>query len=323
MTAALVQFLLAAAIIAAAGIWLARFADGIAESTGLGRLLTGSLFLAAATSLPEMTVDLNAVGMHLPDIAVGDLLGSSLFNLLILMAVSAFFHVSETPPPHPQRQALAATLSIVLTAVIGAGIVANLDAGFLRAGLFSWLTFLFYLGGLWILFQQPPETGIAQHGTKQRLAASITGYLGCTVAIVLTAPYLAEAADGLARMSGLGHSFIGTTLVALSTSLPELAATIAAFRMNRPELAIGNIFGSNMFNMAMFLPLDWYYPGNLLHAAADVNAVTALGVIFCTAVAVAALLGGPRTSRRAVLTGNALVACSSVAVLLLIYRLHM
>ncbi len=202
------------------------------------------------------------------------------------------------PPPHPQRQALAATLSIVLTAIIGAGIVANLDVAFLRAGLFNWLAFLFYLGGVWLLFQQPPEEGIEQRGTKQRLAASIPGYLGCTVVIILAGPYFSTSADGLARISGLGHSFIGTTLVALATSLPELVATVAAFRMDRPELAIGNIFGSNMFNMAMFLPLDWYYKGNLLHAAADVNAVTALGVIFCTGVAVAALLAGSRTSPR-------------------------
>lgn len=322
MSEVLLQFAMAAAVIVAAGIWLVRFADDIAESTGLGRLLTGSLFLAGATSLPEIMVDLNAVGMHLPDIAVGDLLGSSLFNLLILMGVSAFFRLSEAPPAHPQRQALAATLSIVLTAVIGAGIVANLDAAFLRAGLFSWLTFLFYLGGVWTLFQQPSEEGIEQHGTKRRLATGIAGYLGCTAAIMLAAPYLAEAADKLAVQSGIGHSFIGTTLVALSTSLPELAATIAAFRMNKPTLAIGNIFGSNMFNMAMFLPLDWYYPGNLLHAAADINAVTALGVIFCTAVSVATLLAGTQISRRTVLTGNALVAGSAIATLLLIYRLH-
>ncbi len=90
MTAALVQFLLAAAVITAAGVWLARFADGIVESTGLGRLLTGSLFLAAATSMPEITVNFNAVSMHLPDITVGDLLGSSLLNLLILMAAGRF-----------------------------------------------------------------------------------------------------------------------------------------------------------------------------------------------------------------------------------------
>jgi len=70
--------------------------------------------------------------------------------------------------------------------------------------------------------------------------------------ILVSAPYLVKASDQIVQLSGMHHHFIGTTLVALSTSLPELVTTIVAFRMGSPDLALGNIFGSNAFNMIMF-----------------------------------------------------------------------
>lgn len=322
MTEALIQFAAAAAVIILAGALLVRFADRIAEETGLGRLLVGSLFLAGATSLPEITVDFNAIAIGQPDLAVGDLLGSSLFNLLILMAVSACFRLSKETGLHSRQHAVAATFSIALTALVALGIVANLEISFLRAGLFTWLVLLCYLGGLSLLRYQPDTQQIRKvsDGRNKRLASAAIGYIACAAILLLAAPYLAEAADKLATASGLGHSFIGTTLVALSTSLPELVATIVAFRMRAPDLALGNIFGSNMFNMVIFLPLDWYYPENLLRAAEGINVVTAIGVIFATSIAIATLLVQPVT-RKWVLTGNALVVTSVVAILWLLYHL--
>lgn len=321
MIPALIQFTGSVIVIILAGTLLARFADKIAEETGLGRILVGSLFLAAATSLPEITVDFNAVAHGFPDIAVGDLFGSSLFNLLILMAVSAFFRLPDEPPERPQTHAAAASVSISLTALAAAGTVANLEISVLRAGLFSWLAFLGYIVGLWFLFRrQEGSRNLTEEKKNKNLAPLVAGYAACTGMLLLAAPYLVESANALATLTGLGQSFIGTTLVALSTSLPELVATIAAFRMGQPDLALGNIFGSNMFNMAIFLPLDWYYPGNLLRAAEDIHVVTALGIIFASGITTTALLTR-RTSHRAVLAGNGAVVCSIIAVLWLLYHL--
>ena len=91
MSGAIVQFLLSAAVIVVAGAALTRYADAIAHLTGIGRLLAGSLFLAVATSLPELTVDISAVRIGTTDIAVGDLLGSSLFNFLILAVLDCLY----------------------------------------------------------------------------------------------------------------------------------------------------------------------------------------------------------------------------------------
>jgi cation:H+ antiporter len=101
----------------------------------------------------------------------------------------------------------------------------------------------------------------------------------------VAAPFLVEAADQLAKMSGLGQTFIGTTVVALATSLPELVSTIVAFRMGSPDLAIGNIFGSNAFNMLLFVPLDFIYPKVLFASVRSIHAVTAFCIVSVMSIA--------------------------------------
>src|SRR5690606_7158977 len=146
----------------AAGAWLTHCADRIAEKTGLGRVLVGSLFLAMATSLPELAVDFNAVAINEPNLATGDLLGSSLFNLLVLMIVSTIFLLPNETIHSAREHAIAAVLAICLTALIGFGLIANLDLHLLRAGIFPWLAFLGYLFGLYLVFhgsKPPPKVG--------------------------------------------------------------------------------------------------------------------------------------------------------------------
>jgi cation:H+ antiporter len=295
------QFLAAALVIVVAGSFLTRFSDRIAALTGWGRAFVGGLLLAGATSLPELMVDLKAIELDLPDLAVGDLLGSSLFNLLILAVLdfafpSAFRRTAFSPKF--LHHALAAVLTILLTAIVGVGIVSDLNLSFLGLSVFAWALGPVYLYGLRLIFLEgqgvPPhapatatENGAAGGWLRRYpLLAAFSGYLVSALVVALAAPYLVEAADGLARESGLGHSFVGTTLVALATSLPELAATLAAFRMGAPDLALGNVFGSNAFNMILFIPLDAMHPGSLFDSVKGLHALTAFGIVAATSVAV-------------------------------------
>ena len=321
MAGAAVLFLVSALTIIAAGSLLTRFADKLSEQTGLGRLLIGGILLAGATSMPEIIVDLNVLSIGQPDLAVGDLFGSSLFNLLILMAVSAYFPWGDTGFEQlSQQHSLAAALGIVLTSIIGLGLISNLEFALLGAGLFPWFALICYLLGMWLLFKDEGKTDVGQEPERspRKLLRATGGFSACAAVILVAAPYIADSADELARVTGLGGSFIGATLVALSTSMPELVSTIAAFRMRCPDLAAGNVFGSNMYNMVMFLPLDWYYTGNLLRASSDINAMTAMGVIFCASVTVVTLIHPP-SGKKALLAGNGLVALSILGVLFLLY----
>lgn len=116
------------------------------------------------------------------------------------------------------------------------------------------------------------------------------GFVSCAVVIFFAGPQLAGAADELAARSGLGHTFVGTTLVAFSTSLPELVSMIAALRIGAVDLAIGNVFGSNAFNMLLLAILDFFQPGSLMAAVSPQHVVTCFGVMLATAIAVMGLL---------------------------------
>jgi cation:H+ antiporter len=291
------QFLLLAAVVAGAGIVLARAADAIAEATGLGRLLVGSIALAAATSLPELSVDIAAVRAGHTDLAAGDLLGSSLMNLLILAGVDLCRRNGQTMlSREAASHALSATLSIALTALAGCAVLSAgriPGAEFLRVGGWSWAILVAYLLGARMLFMDQrfsarlAEARIHEVAARRSpLWASSAMFFGAAFVLLAAGPRLAEAADGLADRTGLGGTFVGTTLVALTTSLPELVASLAAVRMGAPDLAIGNAFGSNAFNMILFVPLDAFHQGPLFQAVSATHAVTAFAVVVATSIAV-------------------------------------
>lgn len=327
------QFFLTALVIVFAGALLTKFADKIAELTGWGRLFVGSLLLAGATSLPELMVDINAVKSNLPDLAVGDLLGSSLFNLLILSLLD-FLYPSKfrrtSFSPQYLHHSLSAVLAILLTSLVGVAIAAKIEVSLFGVSLFAWAALFVYLYGLRLIFidgknntpMAAEEVVEAKVGGKtRRLFLAFSGYIGSSIVILLVAPYLVEAADKIAEASGLGHTFIGTTLVALTTSLPELASTIAAFRLGSLDLALGNIFGSNAFNAILFVPLDYLFAGSLFSSVKGIHAVTAFSVVAATCIAVMGQLYRKKERSRFAEPSSETVVVVIILFLLLLYFL--
>lgn len=335
MASVIFQFILSTLIIIIAGSFLTKFSDKISEATGWGRMFVGGLLLAGATSLPELMVDLQAVQLDLPNLAVGDLLGSSLFNLLILAVLdfafpSTFRHTAFSPKF--LHHSLAAVLTIILTAIVGIGIASRLETSFLGISVFSWAAVVAYLYGLRLIFLErneysaqtvitQPERELPIASKYRPLIRAFSGYLSSALVIVLAAPYLVHAADQIAKHSGLGHTFIGTTLVALATSLPELVSTLAAFRMGAPDLALGNIFGSNAFNMILFAPLDFVYPKDLFGSVRNIHAVTALCVVAATSIAVMGQLYRKKERSRFAEPSSETVVVVIVLFLVLLYWL--
>jgi len=334
-----------AAVVATAGTILARAADRIAAVTGLGRLLVGSILLAGATSLPELSVDVAAVRGGMADLAAGDLLGSSLMNLLVLAGVdlaqrSGRRMLSREAASH----ALSATLSIALTGLAALAVLtAGRLPGFTPLGIsgWSWAILVAWLLGARMMFidqrisvraaaeaeakaaaeagaKAAPETG------RSRLAAVLLPglvFAAAAVTLLVAGPRLAATADRLAAATGLGRTFVGTTLVAVTTSLPELVASIAAVRLGAFDLAIGNTFGSNAFNMVLFVPLDACHEGSLFAAVSPAHAVTAVAVIVATAVAVLGQLYHEERRIPVFEPDAVLVLLVVLGALLMVYRL--
>ena len=304
------QFIGWSLLIVISGHFLAQAADVIGEKSGMGASLAGLVLLAAATSLPEFAININAVqladsqsGVNL---SLGNVLGSSLFNLLILGVIDLMFNAKQRMISSiSSAHALSALASIALTAIV----LTFLMLGNIETSLpLSWRHIsygsigvgLFYLYSLRLIYRdqqmaaeliEKPEEEATK---KMSLFAAILVYVACTAVIFLAASYLAPAADAIAKLTGLGGTFFGSTFLALVTSLPEMVTTYAAVRMGAADMAIGNILGSNAFNIAILLPVDMVYTqGSLLQDADMVHAITATAVIFVTCIVTMGIIYKP------------------------------
>lgn len=303
MIASIVQFLLAALVILVAGAALTQFGDIIANKSRLGGLMVGTILIAGATSLPELGVNISSVRMGATDLAAGDLVGSSLFNLLILAILdltrrSAGRMFSEASA----NQAISACVSIVLTAIVAIFILLRDNLGSFeiwRVGPGTVVLLVAYVVGVRLIHRGRRERGVeaaAEHAfwpaqlEKLGLRGGIVGYVLSGACILAAAPFLAGAANTLAEESGLGGTFFGSTFVALCTSLPEAVTTFTAMRLGAFSMAAGNILGSNCFNMVVLGLLDFVHPEAMLAEVSPVHAYTAMCVIVVTCVLTIGLL---------------------------------
>lgn len=330
MITIVLHFALSALVIVIAGFFLTKFTNDIAIATGWGKMFLGSLLLAGATSLPEFSVDLKAIQLDLPDLAAGDLLGSSLFNLLTLAVLDftfpSLFRRTVFSPAF-LHHSFSAVLTMALTSIVGIAIISRIEISFLGISIFSWALAITYFFGLRLIYidEKVDKNNTAEAETpkkikKRPLYLSFLGYAISALFILFAAPYLSESADKLATMSGLGHTFVGTTLVALATSLPELASTIVAFRIGAPDLALGNIFGSNAFNMLLFVPLDFMYSKELFSSVSTIHVLSAFGVITATGIAVMGQLYRRKKRLLFIDPSSEAVVTTIILVLLLLYH---
>lgn len=278
--AAWVIFALSGVAVVLAGIRLARSGDVIAEESGLGGAWVGAVFIAIATSLPELATDFFAVRQGQHDLAIGDLFGSSMANMLILALLDLFMWRQRVLTRVAVNQALVGLLGISVTVLAVAGVVAEVDVVFLGIGWAPLLIAGTYLVGVQLLHHnraEPPFEPVSvspehdAHMAGRRSVAlrrSIAEFFGATVVILLSAPFLARSAGNIAVELGVATGVIGIILLALTTSLPEVTVTVVALRGGSIDLAVGNLLGSNCINMMLFLFLDMAHgPGSLLREA--------------------------------------------------------
>lgn len=332
MTSAIIQFILSAAVIVFAGTFLTRAADAIAEWTGWGRLLVGGLFLAGATSLPELTVGISAIRQGMPNLAVGDLIGSSLFNLLILAVLDFSHHSKRRMFSHAAaNHAISATMSSTLYLLAAMDILfgatfGSVTFGGLGVGTIGILV-AYFLGIRLIFYDQ--HAAFAATRTKQvrphdgkGLKRALIVYCISAVAVIVAAPFLSAATGEIANITGLGKTFLGTTAVALCTSLPEMVTSYAALRIGAFDLALGNIFGSNAFNLLLLVPLDFVQPGSLLNVVSTAHAFTCLATVLITAIAVMGQLYHMERRRFFIEPDAALIILLVIGALTIVYWLR-
>jgi cation:H+ antiporter len=296
----IIGFIICAGIIFFAGKKLSYYGDLMAEKTGMSKGWVGLILMASVTSLPELMVGISSAAIvKSADLAVGDILGSCAFNLGILALLDAF-----TPKHKPllglasPTHMLNAGLGIILIAMVGIAMYLPHDIPVTPwIALSSILFIIVYFISIRVIYlNEQNHNSLPNHVdehqetkniTLKSIIKNYTLYAGIIIVAALALPFFAEK---IAEMTGLGKSFVGTFFLAASTSLPEIAVSITAIKMGAIDLAVGNLLGSNIFNILILAIDDLFYTdGLILMDASEFHLVSIFSTVIMTAIVIIGL----------------------------------
>jgi len=296
------QFVVCAALIGCAGFVLSRSADRLAQAYGWGRGWVGLALLATVTSLPELASGISAVTfVDAPNLAVGNALGACVVNLVFLVVVDALQRRQPMYRHAGTMHLLSAGFGVVMLGFVAMSLLTGARApAVLHVGVYSPLLLGLYLLALRSVhaheraaMAQSAAGGpaVAPEGVRREWRR-----FGTAAVVVLAAgSWLPEVADALAQALGLSRSFVGTVFMALVTTLPEMAVTVSALRLGALDMAIGNLMGSNLFNVLILAVDDLFYiRGPLLADAAPAHAGTAVTALVMTGLVIVGLVMRPQ-----------------------------
>ena len=221
-------------------------AAGIATKFGIPQLVVGLTIVAMGTSAPEAAVSITGAMSGAADIAVGNVVGSNILNILIILGITG---VITTVAVQKSTLFIEIPFMLAITVVlIFLGLSGN-ELTFVE-GIIFWVLFIIYLVYLYILAKKGTDEEKAEDRPVWKLLLFV---IAGGVVVVLGANLSVNAATAIAEAIGISERFIGLTIVALGTSLPELVASVTAARKGNADIAIGNIVGSNIFNILFVL----------------------------------------------------------------------
>jgi cation:H+ antiporter len=227
-------------------------------------------------------------------------------NMLVLAVIGLFYQrvyrrsslLREVTLAH----ATTATLAMLLTALTAIFIIVRLNLQVFRVGIDTIILAVIYLTAMWTLFRHeqaqkrekllaPELPGVGVRSGEISLRGATIGFVAGTLAIAVAAPVLVSSAKSIALQTGIGVTFMGTLFLALVTSAPELAVSLSAIRMGAFDLAVGNLFGSNAFNIFILFLTDMAFrQGSLLSAISEAHIATALLLLILMSVGVIGLV---------------------------------
>lgn len=298
------SFLGCALLIGVAGPTLSRNGDIIADRTGLSASWIGLVLLGTVTSLPELLTGVSSVTIAgAPDIAVGDALGSCVFNLLILVLVDYVYRETSVYSRANQGHILAAGFGVVMIGFVGLNIVvAKRSDGFAigHVGFYSPIIVGLYLLALRTVFsyeRQHREVFVEEASERYpgvTLPMAVRRFALASVLVVAAGVALPFAGNAIAEAMGWRQTFVGSMFVAAATSLPELVVTIAALRFGAVNLAVANLLGSNLFDVLIVAIDDVFYvKGPLLSDISPAHTASAASAVIMTGLVIVSLLYRP------------------------------
>jgi cation:H+ antiporter len=299
------QFGLCVALIGVAGTYLSRYGDIIADKTGLGGTWVGLVLLATVTSLPELITGLSAVTLaRAPDIAIGDVLGSCVFNLVIITMLDFLRRDESVFSRASQGHILSAGFGVILIGIVGFNVLLagnRVSPALGHVGFYTPVILLLYAVAIRTVFRY--ERSQIKEAVEERadrfpgitLRQAYTRYAIAALVVVAAGVWLPFIGTGLARIMGWEQTFVGTLFVAFATSVPEMVVTLSALKLGALDMAIANLLGSNLFDIAIIALDDIaYLPGPILAHVSPMHAVSALSAVMMSGVVIVGLLYRPQ-----------------------------
>ncbi len=300
------QFAVCVALITVAGYRLSIYGSVIADRTGMGATVVGLVLLATVTSLPELITGVSAVTLaDAPDIAIGSLMGSCVFNLALLDVLDFLYREESVYSKAHQGHVLSAGFGIVVVGFTGFCVLEGAEGilptlGYI--GIYSPVIVVSYLLAMRTVFryERDHRAEFVEEATETMppftLQQALIRYAIAALVVIAAGAWLPVVGNQMADAMGWNQSFVGTLLIAFATSAPELVVTVAALRVGALNMAIGNLLGSNLFNIAIVSVVDvLYLKGPILSKVSSVHAVSAMSAMVMTGIFIIGLFYRART----------------------------
>lgn len=320
-------FIFATTLIIVTGTRLSKYGNILADILGWGKMFMGIILMASVTSMPELMTGISSVTiLDAPDLAVGDIVGSCAFNILIISIMDLFYnHKKPLTAVAQTGHIIAASFGIMMLSMVAFTILMpEIFGTILWIGGFSILFLVLYLIAIRVVYLYDKKNNhpveIINNSKNTTLKKVVFKYTLNAIILMGAAMLLPYFGKNIAESSGLGQSFFGTLFIAASTSLPEVVVSIAAVRLKTIDLAIGNVFGSNMFNIAM-LSLDdiLYTKGPLFLFTSPNHIIPVLGTIIITAIGIIGIVFKAEKKWKLAID-TALIAVVYVLMMVLLYQ---
>jgi len=242
--------LLGIALLYGGGEFLIRGAVVIARAIGVSTWVIGMTVVAAATSMPELAATVLSFFRGAPSLGLGNVVGSNIANIGLILGITAMIS-----PVRPEARTLMREIPFMI--LISLLMILTALSGFRLVRLEGLVLFLVGMG-YWVLLVRERDPRALEEFEKEfgwtgRASLAVVQVIGGMLLLVGGSHALVEGGVALARALGVSERIIGLTLIAVGTSLPELASTLVAALKNEPDIVLGNVVGSNIFNIASVL----------------------------------------------------------------------
>jgi len=234
--------------------WMVRGAAGMEHSLGLSPIVIGLTVVSLGTSAPELVVAVLATLRGSGDLAVGNVLGSNLANIGLILGATAIIHPLLVVERMVKREIpIMILLTLLLFPLMADGELSRLDGLLLASFLAVYLAYVFHRGGkapVPLMSDYSQVADVVQTRNGRAALADLGLLVAGTLGLILGGKAIVESATFLAQALGISELVIGLTVVAIGTSLPELATSLMAALRRQTDIAVGNVIGSNIFNLA-------------------------------------------------------------------------